>query len=425
MPLFRYEAEDKTGKVVRGVMDAQNEQQVAQNLNRMGYNARAVYGQNGNAMGQSQMQTATATRSTPSQAGGIQSVTLKSGVPVSVKSKVPASALAVFFRQLATLVTSGRPVIQSSGDIITHNSLLRSVLPDIQASLQMGQKLSSAMAAHPDIFPVHAIASVWSGEIAGKLEIALEEIALDFEAEASDTRFAKIGWGLTKANLIGIASMIPICNIFGYYIQPFMDGTGDAGVVARAMGHALLFGSLPSIIAMIAIWIAWGYAKRIPMVKRILDGILLRTPVFGKLHRCRSLSRFLHVLDGIYSIGVSPAIAWDAASLTPRNSEIAEKLKLARNQVPPDTSVVELLSLTGVFHMEDVGLLSAGEKAGRLPDALANLSAHYADTAASTRTIARLWSISANITFGLVIYGVAVIILIHGYASLLLKLLDL
>lgn len=419
MGLFRYEAVDKTGKILHGVMNARDEQEVAQNLSTMGYTVRAVHTRAGVQSASAAAVGTASQQQNPARSTGVQSAVIGSCVPVSVKSIVPPRALASFFRQLVTMVRSGIPLYQSFSDIVPYvkDSRLRKVLPHIQQTLQSGQKLSSAMAKFPEIFPVHATASIWAGELAGKLEIALNEVATDFEQEASDILYGRVGWGITKANLLGGIYVIPFCTIMRMF-SGMIDQTREQNILnlTQFFTHSLIGSTLISLIV-IASWVIWGHMKRKPAVKKWLDRIMLRVPIWGTIHNCRGQARFLRVLDQLYSAGIGVDTAWDAASLTPRNSALAEKLRLARSEQPQDAGITNLFSASGVFDIEAVGLASAGERSGQIPETLVNLAQMYEEKANTRRTAGKIASISAMTTFAIIVHGIALIMLVHGYAN--------
>ena len=147
-----------------------------------------------------------------------------------------------------------------------------------------------------------------------------------------------------------------------------------------------------------------GLPEEDPFVKLYCDALLLRVPVWGKLHRYRALATFFHALDGLYSAGISPPAAWDAASLTPRNSEVARRLKTVRSRVSPGATVTEMLSEAGIFDMEDIGVASAGEKSGQLPSVLATCRLIYADRALSQKVIGRQCSTGLLVLIFLTVY---------------------
>lgn len=427
MGLYRYEAVDRGGKVVRGAMNAGDEQQVAHKLSLMGYSARAVYPASGRRPAS---QSATAPQSAPGR-------TPRTGVPVSVKSGVGPNALAAFFRHMATLVRSGMPVNQALHEMaaVTRDRRLAGALVRLQETTGAGQSLSSVMAQLPGVFPVHTTASVWAGELAGRLEIALEEAAVDLEQEASDVRIGRIGWGLTKLNLIAFVIAVPAANVAGL-LTPVLEASLAPGgealtreqvllLVLNTFARDMLWKSLIVAVALIALWIAWGAAKRVPSVKRVLDGFLIHVPMWGSLHRERALARFLHVLDGLYSAGVSPAAAWDAASLTPRNSYIAQRLRLARQGLPSTAKLSDVLAVAGVFPPESIAMAASGEKAGSIPDVLANMSADYADRAAARKNTCRMASVSMLITSSLILGGYIMIRMASSYFELAFRAADM
>ncbi len=426
MTLFRYEATDKTGRVVRGVMNARDEREVAQNLSAMGYAARGVYGSGSSA---------TATQSQPgSMPRTAQAAVSAKGVPTSVRSKVPAQQLGRFFRQLVTLVRAGTPLYQSITDLApaVRNRHLRQTIPSIQMELQSGRALSGAMAQFPQVFPTHAVASVWCGELSGRLDLILEEVASDFEREASETRVSRLGWALTKIAIAVMVLTYPL-NDIGKFLDPIISGQGsmstDWTVQIRyylKMGLTeVLRKGLPVMLAILLAWFVWERIKRIPSVRRALDGLLIHVPVWGKLHRYRSLARFTRLLAHLYSAGVNPSTAWDAASMSPRNNEIAAKLRQARVQEAPAAGIGQLVTSAGVLEPEDAALIAMGENTGQVPTTLANLHSTYINKADAQRSLGRVLSISAFITTQLIVGGIAIIAQAMSYARAINALLRL
>lgn len=418
MNLFRYEAVDRNGKIVRGVMKAQDEQQVVRNLAAMGYSARGIYA-TGSVAGKSSVSA------TMPRTASAQRVASASGVPVSVKPKVPVAQLGMLFRQLAVLVRSGVPLQQSLFDVerAISNRRLKRALSHIQECLQAGQPLSTAMAAHPDVFPAHVVAYVWCAELSGKLDILLGEIADDLEQEASDTRIGRIGWGIVKANLIFFIVSFPLYTIPGNLTSrvlsdnPIDSANGHSLLRALASDvlNAMIHKYVPLAVAIILIWILWGHMKRVPALRRLLDSLLLQVPMWGNLHRCRSIARFLHLLDELYAAGINPSRAWDAASVAPRNSEIAEKLRTARNNASASMGIADMIALSGVLKPEEVALIASGEKSGQVPEVLSRLSQAYDEKAKLQKSAARALSISLMSAFVIALTGAAIIVIVKTY----------
>ncbi|MGQ9456464.1 MAG: type II secretion system F family protein [Armatimonadota bacterium] len=426
MPIFRYEAVDKTGKVVRGAMDASSEQQVARNLAAMGYVPRGIYS-TGSSSGTAPSKTTFAKLSGSITASTIPSV---GRVPVSVQPRVRASRLAVFFRQLATLVRAGITPFQAFSDLasVTRDRHLRRAVSVIQTDLQAGRSLSSALAGFPELFPADVVALVWCGELSGKLDVALDQVASDLEAEASDERTGRIGWILVKINLLFLILTLPAYNLSNL-IRPVLDSSSAVGNEAQNLLYAfwqdvlraVVYQCLPIVLIIIAAWIVWGWVKRIAMIRRLLDALLLWVPVWGKLHRYRAISRFFRSLEMLSEAAVNPGRAWEAASLTPRNSEVATRLRFAKRDSQVSVPMADLAGVSGVFEPEDLGMIAAGEKAGQLPATFARLAAVYAERAAAQKAAGRALSVSLMIASLIAMSGVLVIMMAKSYFGTMLE----
>lgn len=402
MALFRYEAADRTGRVLHGAMNARDEAQVADNLVKMGYSVRSI-------QSTSPVQTTVApnVRAQPQPAAPV--------TPISVRPIVPLASLSMFFRQIATLLKSGIPINQALADtsVYTRQRHLRSAIPAMSQAVQSGASLSSAMAAHPGIFPVWATARVWAGELAGEIEIAFEEIADDLEAEAKDARYGSIWWVITKLTVVLSILILPFCDVSKLLSSIFSAEKVDALAIYKAILIETVIKWAPLAAGLSVIFLAWTALKRVPAVRSALDTILLRVPIWGGLHKYRSLAAFLHTLDRLYSAGLSPAIAWDAASLTVRNNAVAQALRSSGRTA--SESPVQKIVTSGIFDSDDIGMASAGERAGRLPEAFAQLSRIYQDRATQQKTIGRLWSVSAFISFQIAVSGIGIIVLAYSY----------
>lgn len=437
MGLYRYEAVDKTGKVLHGAMDASDEQSVSTRLTGMGYSVRAIIPAGGAQKTVARQAPAPSTApSPPGMRGGVQSVTVASGTPVSIKPSVPLPVLARFFRHMATLVRSGIPINQALNDMVPviRQSQLRNVLGRMRESTAGGGRLSGLMAEYPGVFPIHTTASVWSGELSGRLDVALDEVASDLELEAADTRFGRIGWGITKINWIFLLISLPLTNLVKILTPVLKTCLDKGGEVSRGeVLHMLLQSYMqrafwPSVFGCVgcgASWIIWGYLKRVPQIRHTLDSALLSAPFWGNYHKTKARARFLHVMEGLTAAGIGIDAAWDAASLTAKNSVVAERLRKARQQLGANASVSQLLAASEVFDMEDVGLLASGEKSGTVPDVLAHLAQDQQQRLESMRLSGRTKSTTIMVVVGLVLAIIVMVLLWSSYADLAFKAADM
>lgn len=418
MTLYRYEAVDRAGNVVHGAMDAPDEQAVSLRLTNMGYAAKGIIPAPGNRAASYNQPKSTPTAP---KAGG---------VPISVKSAIPIRSLSIFFRQLAISSRAGIPIFQSLTDtrMRTSNRKLTSAVDIMIDRTRSGNQLSSSMAEFPHLFPVWATSLVWAGELGGFREDALADVAAKLEAEAAETRYARLGWAIFKINLISLILTIPIANIgkmlgamiasetqsFGGRMQLMWDQ------VKTPFWHA----AVPMCIMLCIWWEIWGILKRQPGIRAVLDSMLLQMPVWGTISRERSISRFLMTLEKLYQTGVPPKQCWDAASLTAYNSDIATRLKASGYILGQSNPLIDAFANSGVLPMEETGLIQAAERAGQIPETLAQMAVAHNTSADHTRTIGKMWSISLQISAMLLATGIVVIIMAKTYSGLLGNMLD-
>lgn len=424
MAVFRYEAVDKTGKLVRGAMNAADEQAVAQRLAAMGYALKAIVPAAGAA--------ATAQAANPRQAS--------SGFPVTVQPVVPLQQLARFYRQLATLIRSGVPVAQALDELSNNikNRKLSKAALDMRNRAQQGATLSSSMAMMPKLFPVHATGTIWSGELGGFLDKALDEVAAEIEQETKDNRYASIGWLLFKIALVFFLLLLPALDMKGLLMEGLRQGaeihnqaTGElnadlvpSGVSANSILQGMARGywikltrtGLPFFIVWIVFAFIWKRLKRVAPIRRALDGAILMVPVWGNLHRERSRARFLKTLYRLYAAGIAPAQAWAAASMSVRNSQLAARLRenehILRQQ---NGSLDQAFIASGVFAADDAGMVMTGIKSGAVPEMLERMSGYHLDAAEGSKTMGRQLSLHALLLPVIIATGVVAICVAKGW----------
>jgi type IV pilus assembly protein PilC len=398
-------------------MDAANEQAVTQRLASMGYSLKAVIPATGQGISKAARPSA-ATRAT----GG-------AGYPITVQSCIPFNALTRFYRQLATYVRSGMPLIQSLNELqnTTSNRKLRRVCEELRSHAQSGGSLSSILAPHSNIFPAHTIGLIWAGEIGGYLDIALEEAASELEQERRENLLSRIGWGIFKINLFLFILCLPVLS-FNKLLLATMNPSnqslpGVLGEMGRIYTQGFVKYSIPAFIFWIIFAFVWGRVKRIPSVRRAFDGILLAVPIWGKLHKTRAIERFLRTLYRQYQAAIAPAQAWAAASTTVRNSELASRLRSLDEMLrTPSGNLQTAFIQSKVFSLDDAGMIATGEKSGSVPEMLQRLADFHKDEAANTRNFGRLASVIAFNLSWIIPTGLSFIMVYRGYGKFLMDL---
>src|SRR6056297_1230770 len=262
---FDYQVRDRTGKLVSGQLEGDNQAAVASKLTSMGYTPLAI----------DEVKT-----------GGLQ---MEIKVP-GISDRVKLKDLAIFSRQFATMIASGLSLIRSLSILTeqTENKALAEVLDEIRTEVESGQSLSGAIGQHPKVFPKLFVAMVRAGEAAGMLDQVLLRVAAMYEADVKLRSKIKSAMTYPVIVLIMATGLSAAMLIF---IVPVFEGMfEDLGgelpwltrilvqmseFVSSALGAVVLLG-LP-----IGGWFAYKQVRANEKGRFTLDQIKLKLPVFG------------------------------------------------------------------------------------------------------------------------------------------------
>jgi type IV pilus assembly protein PilC len=305
--IFEWEGKDKNGKVVRGEMRAGGEAVVNASLRRQGI---------------------LITRVRKRRTSGGRSIKQKD--------------IAIFTRQLATMMKAGVPLLQSF-DIVgrgSTNPRMTKLLNDIRSDVETGTSLSSAFRKHPMHFDALYCNLVEAGEAGGILEALLDRLAIYQEKTMAIK--SKIKSALMYPMAVVVVAFIVVTVIMIFVIPAFED-------VFKSFG-----GELPAptlfIIWLSKFFVNWWWAifglifgggyfffeswKRSEKMQMFMDRLLLKVPVFGDLIYKSVIARWTRTLSTMFAAGVPLVEALDSVGGASGNAVYVE----ATEQIQKDVS---------------------------------------------------------------------------------------
>ncbi len=394
MPQFRYEVRDKTGKPLRGVMDAPTDAEARLRLEARGYSVSAMI-----PVGGQPAAAAPRAGAPPQQAYAAQ----------VYWTNAPPKEMTVFFRGLSSYLSAGVPVHQAVSDIgnQTPNRGLRFICQRLSAYVLAGQSLASAMAQFPRAFPPHILGVVTAGEIGGFLAVVVGDLALDYElAQRASVRFGKVWvWGLWINALLTIP-LIPV---------PPMIFSGNAATLENVMPgiiHGLQFSAkyvvIPEVMLVIGYFVLM-YVMRLPTMRPTSSRLLLQVPWAGRASRDRSLASFSRILWRLQDAGIPPIQSWDAASRAAENMAVSAQLYAQTGSIRSGVRMSEAIASTNLFSSQDHRVLAIGETTGHVPDTLQRMAVYYEDAATYSLGKARWMSLRVAILVNIIVMGAAAI----------------
>ena len=345
--LYTWEGKDKTGKVVRGEIRATGDAMVQAMLRRQGI-----------------------------QVSKVKKHKMTRGGRISDKD------IALFTRQLATMMKSGVPLLQAFDIAMkgSGNAALSRMLNDIRTDVETGLNLSQAFAKHPVNFDKLFCNLVAAGEQAGILDSLLDRIAtykekiLAIKSKIKSALFYPAAV-VVVAGLVVSVMMLFVIPEFKSVFSSFGADLPAPTMMVIAMSDFfvqswyLVFGALIGAI----VFIAWSY-KRSTAMQIALDRMLLRFPVIGPIIRKATVARWTRTLSTMFAAGVPLVEALDSVGGAAGNYVYLVATRQIQSDVSTGTSLTLAMQTSDVFPTMVVQMVSIGEESGQLDAMLSKVA---------------------------------------------------
>jgi type IV pilus assembly protein PilC len=354
---FEYSVRDRQGKLVTGKTEAPSREAVAQQLVRRGFAPVSI-----------------------KEAG----TGLNRELSFSFGSGVKLKDLAVMSRQFATMINSGLSLIRALAILSeqTENKALATTLTQVRSAVEAGESLSNTLARHPKIFPPLMVNMTRAGEVGGFLDAVLLQVAANLEAEVKLR--GKIKSAMTYPTVVFAIALLAVTGMLLFIVPIFAKMFANLGGTLPAPTRVLVFLSAALkttgpvlLVLVIAGVIGWSRVKHTERVRRVMDPLRLRLPVFGPLFRKVAISRFTRNLGTMLASGVPILQSLEIVGDTSGNIVIRDAAKAVEESVRRGETLAEPLAQHKVFPPMVVQMLSVGEDTGAMDTMLAKISDFY------------------------------------------------
>ena len=350
--VFEWEGKDKNGKNVRGEMRAGGEAMVSASLRRQGVMVNKV-----------------------------KKRRMSGGKAIKQKD------IAVFTRQLSTMMRAGVPLIQSF-DIVARGSTnpkMTRLLTDIRSDVETGTSLSAAFRKHPLYFDALYCNLVEAGEAGGILETLLDRLAVYQEKTMAIKN--KIKSALIYPVAVLVVAFVVLTVIMIFVIPAFEDVFKSFGADLPAptlvvIALSKFFTSYWYLIFGIgggAIYFFMQTWRRSVKMQKYMDRLLLRIPVFGDLVNKSSIARWTRTLSTMFAAGVPLVEALDSVGGASGNAVFAEATEKIQKDVSTGSALTTSMQATGVFPVMVLQMCAIGEESGSLDAMLGKAAEFYED----------------------------------------------
>jgi len=301
------------------------------------------------------------------------------------KKKITTKDIAIFSRQLATMLTAGVPLVQAF-EIVGRgheNPSMQDLLMTVKADIESGSTLAESLGKHPIYFDELFCNLVHSGEQAGVLESLLHKIA-DYK-EKTESIKAKIKKALTYPTAVlviaGIVSGVLLVFVVPQFEELFKGfGAELPAFTQMVVGMSRFMQSYWwAIIGIIAgIGFVVGRLKRDSKAfNHGLDRVTLKVPVIGEIIRKASIARFARTLSTMSAAGVPLVEALQSVSGATGNVVFGSAILAMRDEIATGTQLQSCMKQSGLFPNMVVQMVAIGEESGSLDSMLSKVADFY------------------------------------------------
>ena len=348
--VFEWEGKDRSGKIVRGEIRAAGENQVKATLRRQGVLATKI-----------------------------KKRRMRSG------KKIKPKDIALFTRQMATMMKAGVPLLQAF-DIVGRgntNPSVTKLLNDIRGDVETGTSLNAAFRKFPMYFDALYCNLVEAGEQAGILETLLDRLATYMEK--TEAIKSKIRSALMYPASVVIVAFVVVTIIMIFVIPAFKEVFTSFGADLPA---PTLFVMNVSEFFVSYWWLIFGIIfgggyffmqawKRSEKMQRFMDRALLKMPIFGALIDKSCVARWTRTLSTMFAAGVPLVEALDSVGGASGNSVYAIATEKIQQEVSTGTSLTNAMTNANVFPSMVIQMCAIGEESGSIDHMLSKAADFY------------------------------------------------
>ena len=300
---------------------------------------------------------------------------------------IKAADVAIFTRQLATMLKAGVPLVQSF-EIVEdglEKQSMRDLVSTIRNDVASGTGLAPSLAKHPRQFDDLFCSLVGSGEDSGTLEIMLDRVAT--YKEKTEQLKAKIRKAMTYPAAVIVVALV-VCAILLIKVVPVFAKTfQNFGSELPAFTQFVMSISdfvqewwIIIFIAIVALVISVRELKlrSVPFAE-FIDRLALRTPVVGGIVHDAVIARFARTLSTTFAAGVPLVDALNSTAGAAGNSVYSKAIRRIRDDVTTGSTLYNSIKSTGLFPHMLLQMVSIGEESGALDDMLDKVATHYED----------------------------------------------
>jgi type IV pilus assembly protein PilC len=370
MPNFKFRAIDSKGKTTSSVSAARSKEALAIMLEEQGLflmEARISTEAEGTA---------------PAKAAAEEKKYEE--VTAGADAQVPLKELAVFTSQLAVMLRTALPILESLDMLArqSNNPVFRSLLMDVWRSVRAGKPVSQAFGRYPKTFGSVYISLLSAGEASGRLDVMLDRLVayLDFQVQLKE----KVRSALVYPVIVATTAAAVVGFMVIFVLPTFMEVFSQFNIVLPMPTRFLIFLSEQIrrwwyVLLSLTGGAAWYFSSWAtnPENAWTVDNLLLKLPIAGKLTRNLAMTRILRTLGSLTESGIPILKSLEIAKAAGGNMVFGDLLEEIMDDVREGRGLSAAMAKSPHIPPSVVGMISVGERTGNLPEVVNKVASFY------------------------------------------------
>ena len=299
--------------------------------------------------------------------------------------KIKSSDIAIFTRQLATMMKAGVPLVQSF-DIVAEgleNEGMRELVTGIKTDVAAGGGLAASLAKHPKYFDDLFCSLVGPGENSGTLEVMLDRVAT--YKEKTEALRAKIKKAMTYPIAVIVVAIVVTAILLVKVVPTFAEtfrgfGADLPGFTLFVLRISEFMQAYWFIMLVGVMGAGWCYSQAMLRSKKFrdrIDALSLKLPIIGGIVHDSVVARFSRTLSTTFAAGVPLVEALESTAGAAGNAIYSAAIFQIRDDVTSGTSLYQSIRATGLFPTMLLQMTSIGEESGSLDEMLGKVADQY------------------------------------------------
>ena len=358
MPVYKWVAETKKGKILKGELEAADERIAQLQLRRRNLAIKKI-------------------KAKPKDL--FENVAF-------FQPKITAKDVVIFTRQFSTMIDAGLPLVQGLTILAeqTENKTFQNVLKQVTKDVEGGSSLAEALKKHPKVFDDLYANLVAAGEVGGILDTILQRLAAYIEK--AEKLKSRIKGAMTYPIIVVAIAVLVIAVILIFVIPVFQEMFSSFGKALPVPTQLVvnlsefLKGNIHYVIGALIVFVfAFKKYRNTKKGRKQTDALALKLPVFGNLLKKTAVARFTRTLGTMISSGVPILDALEIVAKTSGNVILEEIIYDVRSAIAEGQTIAEPLSEAEIFPRMVVQMISVGEATGALDTMLNKIADFYDD----------------------------------------------